>query len=862
MIQALLVLLLLLHSTRAERLVWSERLDEGHVAQLLVLDDQGQRIARLLTADGSDRSALGWCPDRDPLPGRVRIELDHVWLAPGRYRIEVLLPDRRLELSFEPSEEPPRKVLLETRPEGRGVIAWHDDGQGGHDGLAWAPLGAGGITWMPLGPGEWLASQPGSDASSFTIQGDAIHAAFAERGPPTERTIPRRTHALFRWALLPITLLILGLGGVLVWRVRRTRGLPVALGFAVAAALVAVAPALSGPGDVLLSEGERFTDPADSVAQIAAVAESLPALSDWTHCYAFPEGSAWTITGPNWLGYLLPAAISWVAGPVAGHNLALAAYLALLFLCAWGLARSLGAEPWPALIAGGCAVLAPIVMEELDVLSIDRATLFTVPLFLLCLHRAHLRESWPWALGAGVALAAAFYGQVHYGLYLLAALPLLALPRLFQGSLAGNALKLLATVALALALMAPGLAMLLDSAEETPYGEDDRSLIASGQSLLAPFDELEIEAFLDRYDVRVGADHNPPMGTPKERLFTAISRSKHIGDIVQPDSSLPGRDLYWVLVLAAVWLSRKRRGAALASWDVLVLCVLALGPFLRFGDRVLPLPLPYYLDFLLIPGFEQLKQVARYLLMAACICGVPIALGAQGLGERITERLGDRLAGLPRAIAGAGGALLLLAALILVAEAEPEMPAYRPIDEPLEEGWRPPRLTLFFAQPSTIDAAAPAALERLEPGGTLVLPLDPPLPRQASLAAASLGLELVNDAPYGSPKRPLFPFWYEESPFLSAAALEAGSARAKRPVSGADLAADLAALHQAGLRNVVLYREHLAGPELVGPAEAFLDRWLERVVDEAEISAWALPAPASAPEPGLRGGRSPGGDAK
>ncbi len=839
----LLLLLLTALTARAEHLAWGAELPEGHVARLEIVHESGERVARLLVADGSERSALAWCPDRDPRPGRVRIELDQLWLAPGRYTLRALLPDGVKESSFEPSEARPRTVLLQAPLGGEAVVAWRVAADGGHDGLAWAPV-AEELAFLPLGPGRWTADLLGAPAANLDILPDMVRGSFKERGPRADRAIPRRTEPLFRLALLPLTALLLGLAGLGVRRAWRFPGLPLAAVFAVIAALIAVAPTLSAPGELLISEGGRFTDPADSVAQIAAVAESLPALSDWTRCYSFPEGAAWSTTGPNWLGYLLPVAMSWVVGPVAAHNLSVATYLALLFLLSWGLARTLGARRWPALIAGGCAVLAPVVMEELDVLSIDRATLFTVPLFLLCLHRAEGEGGRRWAAAAGVALAAAFYGQVHYGLYLLAALPLLVLPRLLGPRPLERLLRVAIVGGLALALMAPGLVMLVGSTESANLEAEESSLAGSGADLLAPFGQEEVLAFLEQYDSRVKGDRNPPMGTPKERLLTAISRSQRLEDILQPDSSIPGRDVYWALVLLGLWALRRRRGAALASWDVAVFCLLALGPFLRVGDGVSSVPLPYYLDFLLIPGFEKLKQVSRFMLMAATVAGVPLALAVQGFGERLAPRLEGRLPPRGRLAAGAGGSLLALLALILVAEAEPVLPEYRPIDAPLDEGWGPPKLELFFQPVSTIDAAVPAPMRELEPGGALLLPLDPPLPRAASVAAAAQGLLLVNHAPYGSPARGPFPFWYEQNAFLNAVALAAGTERAKRLLPMASPQEELRALREAGLHSVVMYREHMAGPELAAEAEALLDRHLERVGDDGAVVTWAIPGGA------------------
>ena len=41
------------------------------------------------------------------------------------------------------------------------------------------------------------------------------------------------------------------------------------------------------------------------------------------------------------------------------------------------------------------------------------------------------------------------------------------------------------------------------------------------------------------------------------------------------------------------------------------LVLFAMGPFLRTSSEMSGVPLPYYLAFLMVPGFEQLKQVNR-----------------------------------------------------------------------------------------------------------------------------------------------------------------------------------------------------------------------------------------------------------
>ena len=62
----------------------------------------------------------------------------------------------------------------------------------------------------------------------------------------------------------------------------------------------------------------------------------------------------------------------------------------------------------------------------------------------------------------------------------------------------------------------------------------------------------------------------------------------------------------------------------------LILMVLSLGPFLREASGARR-PLPYHLPHLLIPGFDQLKQLARISMLAATLSTVPLAVGWSSL---------------------------------------------------------------------------------------------------------------------------------------------------------------------------------------------------------------------------------------
>lgn len=837
LVAALLALaLLLVRPARAETLSWDLALEPGHVARIVLLNDHGQRLAVFLAADGGSDNLVGWRPDEDPTPGRVRGSVE-LWLAPGSYTVREELPDGIRERELLAVTTGGRMVRVQLSEGALGVLAWKRDPSAGHDGLAWAPTYGGGATFLTVGPGEWRAFQLGASTPQLDLRDDSELLTFQVPGDwdaIQQRARDRGEHAWqVRLGLVPVTLLFLGLAGWGAWRARRTRGLLLASGVALATGLVAIAPALLQLGSVLLLNDPANTDPPDSVAQIAALAQALPRLSDLSTCYGFPEGASWVANGPSWLGYLLPAVLTWISGPVVGHNLGVGLHLALLAMACWALARSLGVGPRVALIAAVAPCLAASMLDELDQLSIDRSTFFLVPLFFLCLHKAASERGWRWPVAAGVALAAVFYGQVHYGLYLCAAAPLLVLPRLVGAAPHLRLARLAGVGVVALVVMAPGLRLLLAGTAGTPYQEDGATLRGEVADLWQPVSPQEIGEFIRNNDPKYRGGAEPPMATPKERLMTAVSRSLTVRAVAEPYKLLPGGGLYWGLVLLAVAAARRRSKALLATLDVAVLMLFALGPLARTGPTSVGMPLPYYLDFLFVPGFEQLKQLNRYLVLALSISAVPLALGVQGL----VERAGERVAWLHSRWALALGAVAACGLAVGLDAVHVQVVQLLTMGAP---GANLPMVAVSMQLPEVQPQPEPPALVALEPGGALALPVEHPISPGVSMGSMQAGLSLVNESPFGSSAEGSA-YWFETNALLNEVALAAGSARVGQILSVEDPQRALRDLQANGLRYVVLFRERLAGPELAAPAEAALDARLERVADDGSVAVWEVP---------------------
>jgi len=632
-----------------------------------------------------------------------------------------------------------------------------------------------------------------------------------------------------RLVLAPITLGLLALAALLIWRARRTRGLRLAVALSLLMGAASVWPVFSSLTEQALLRDIRYRDGIDSIEMVASIQESLPRLSDMTRRYSYPEGATWLSGGPSWLGYLPAAFISVFTGPVAGHNLGSGLHMALLALAAWALGRALGLGPILAFLVAAGAAFSPKILLELDSCSLDRSTFYLVPLFFLCLHKATLEKGWRWPVIGGVALGAVFYGQTYYGLYLAAAAPLLVLPRLIARDGHRRLVRLALLGAVAAAILAPGLLALDRATVDTVYETPKQTMRQAFTDPLAPLDFSSVEN-LRNYRGR------PEMDTPRTRLLSTIAQSLSWSSVKAPEYMITGNSIYWPLVLLALLLAKRRMLCLVAAIDVVVLLMFSLGPFLKDGGEILGHAMPYYAYMLLVPGFENLKNVERYLLLAATISTIPLALGLQGLIQRLEAW---RKFTLPAWARGVIVAVSVFGLCFLHLPYNEQAPELKPGDPPYEP---PPRLT--YPNPSTVPFIIPEALEDL-PGdqGAVVLPVVHPLSIPIRVATVQAGFLQVNGPSFGTMSRTRLSLWYEDNPFLNRLVRLSGSTRTNRdaPYDAKALKTAMAELRKHKMRYVVMFRDEMKkARHRVKEAEAFLDQHLKKVKDDGVVAVWEV----------------------
>lgn len=826
-------LLALSSLAQADSLEWSFPLQPGHVARIEVVAPSGETVARFLTEDEGRRSQFGWRPDTNPAEGQASGRLEAVWLEPGEYRVLEHTPEGTTEHTFSPTDSPPR-VLMSRLPEGaEGVLGLRWSQEGGHDGLSYASNQPGGVVFLPLGDGEWDASVLGVGGyEGERIEPHTRTLTFRGSPPPPERTVDGSQTWMVRWLLAPVTLLIIVAGLLGAWRVRRLEGLPVIAAFSTLLAGLATRSALVAPSQSILMGERGFDDPVTSASLLAATADALPYLSDLSSTFNFPEGHSWLILGPSWLAYVLAAPIALLVDGIAGHNIGVALALAATGTCAGIAARRMGAGVGAALLAAGGSTLAPALLNEIDKLSLDRACLFTVPLALLCLYEAAQTRQRAWIIGAGISIAATFYAQVYYGLYLAAAAPLLVLPRLIGDKPLQRLGAMAAAGLLAGILLLPGLYTLQAATAGSVY-ESSARLKDTAADLWSPVSPQEAEAYLTRYDPRTGSgDAQRPMERPEDRLLAAVSNAIRTSDFTAPGTIVAGRSGLWVLMGLALLIARRRQSVAIGAFDVAVLLALALGPLERTGDTTVGRPLPYYLLHLLIPSFDQLKHPDRYAIMASVISTIPLAVGLSGFAERVRLRQ-------QWAVALVAGAVLFTMLAVRPRRLDESHGRWHLKTEnlPMFEG---ERLTVIYSWPRSTPFPVHPALAALPPGPSLMLPMTEPSPPEVYLPALQHHLPIVNDAPHGLSNNRRTAYWAESNSFLNALAWASGSDRPRRFMGGTPDAAAIPALSSSGLRYIVLFTEQMAGPELAEEAAAFLDTHLRRVGEDEQVIVWEL----------------------
>ncbi len=730
----------------------------------------GAPIGGLRALDGQGASPPARAADLDPRPGAVRVEqllCGEVAAKPAPATLAPI-PAQALQITGAAAGEPV---------------------------FAWGPVGvaAGRAPALPVSGDGWTAcAAAGPPPRCGPARAGQARLEPRDEAPRSFDPSGQDLGAALVVAHLIVSAAAIGALG------RGLRALPAA---AVAAAVAVGALALglgrgeADLGGALLSAGGAVTDPRDSAALVAQLADAVRRGMDTGFTVRYPEGVSVLHLGPAWLGYLPVLPWGLFHQGFTGHNVGVGLWTALLGLAAAALARARGAGPAGATFAAATAALAPALWDELDAWSLDRATLAAAPVAALALDRAGGAPGAGLPRGArglllcGIAVGGALYAQVYTGLLLAAAAPAWALlrpPRAWP--------RLLGAGLLAALLAAPGLHTLRRPGLGDAGVLDPRPLGAAALDLPGP---AEGQALLDAARAARQERAALPMGTAPARLGTAAALSMDGASLLSPDRWLIGGRLFWPL--AALAAAIGGRGARRTLAEALVLLILALGPTLVWQGRWTGLPLPQLLPWALVPGWDQLKNVHRAALLAA-----PLAAVALGLGL-------DRAWGRRRGGAAVGAAAALGLALA-THQGIPASPRWSPA---------PPR----------------PALAGWSGRPVVALPWTHPLPDTVALAAAHRGLHLVNDPAFEAPAG-LVP-WDDTNPALNPLALRSGSPRTRTWLPPGAAGAGWAALRHHGVEGVVLIRGAVA-PALEADLARWMDAQLPRAAEDPDTVVWAL----------------------
>ncbi len=580
------MLILLLSKSLSQPLIWDFQESRGIVFLYKTEGTKNQFVSAHWAYDNQSANGFGSLDDIDDVSNKISIVLPTYALQAGQY---TLISKERTETFF---ASPPTQVeSYHLSSDTTGMIAFNDEQ------LAYAKQESQ-VVFLPKL----------REAQTIPFQGKESYQAqsSASKNLSIEKTIAlrKKQHAT-NW----ITYLLLPISFLLMWGFFRASTslskrpwLPLLVGFVIIYHALPLAP------NLLLVSEVGFDDPPTSASFLQAIA-SNPS-SPISPSFSYPEGHNWLIMGPSWLAYLFCTPFVWIFDGVRAHNIGVALLCAALFWSITQYGKRLGLSKQAYVFAGLGGVLAPVFLNELDKLSLDRAFLFPLPLLLLFLQKRSQR----FAIGAITSIGLLFYGQFYYGIFLGAALPFLLLHRL--------RLYHLKIAVAGFFVLLPGLLLLQQTTTGTPY--DSNAFVFS--DILSPVTADEIQQFVQKFDPRQGEGlGNRPMETSKDQLMTSIVNSVHPKDILFPSVYFCGQSLYWVWIVLALILVHRKKQVLRTSLDVLILSVFAMGPFIRASDQELITPLPFYLYQLGIPSFAQLKHPDRFAPMAAIIAAIPLA---------------------------------------------------------------------------------------------------------------------------------------------------------------------------------------------------------------------------------------------
>ena len=545
-----------------------------------LLDQHHNELAAFWSTDNQTLRRYNNLPDQDATIDQITIHLPEMYLPNGQYFL-----DQAKRTPFTPSTSS-RTVLVQTPPDATGVEGWQ-----GSTGYAWAPV-QDGFAHLPLGNGSWELYSQGSSASYRAILADQQEAIALEAAP---QPLNRDSHPISSLLLLPS--LLSAILFLCILKPKKQWILGIICGLLILPTLMS--DALLHPSSTMLHAAGSITDPIDSLALVASVNPLSPHMSN----FQYPEGVHWLRLGPAWLGYLPSIVLEKFSSPLFAHNMGLALWWVFLGSSLYGLARSFGINITNSILFSCCGALSPILIDEADSLSMDRATLFLFPFILMSLQKAWSNPNTRSIITASIAIGSSIHFQLYYALYIAVCIPLLALLMSIQRRSWTPLYTLARITPLALALSIPALWVL----QEGSMGSYHLDQIAIADISSIP------KEYAHRF--LTSPDHSLPTLTPTQRLLSASKGSLSPFDVWN-------MSFFWLPALCACfWYRPKARPLCII---ILGMLLLSMGPVWVYDQQWSTTALPYYFLMKWIPGFDQLKNVYRFGLLCALILPLPL----------------------------------------------------------------------------------------------------------------------------------------------------------------------------------------------------------------------------------------------
>ena len=552
----------------------------GRGIYIRIVDQHQNERASFWTQDNQTLHRYNNLPDQDPRSSHISVSLPKIYLPDGKYFLT-----HSQTVDFSPTESS-RTLLVQTPPDATGVQAWQ-----GNTAYAWAPA-QNGFAHLELGEGSWEVHAQGTKyAYKKIVQAHQEVTALEKSPTPLLREIPKASPLFLIPSLLCIVLLLLSL------RPKKSWLLGVLCGLFILPTLMSAV--LFAPHNIMLQAAGTITDPIDSLALVSSITPTSPHLSQ----FQYPEGVNWLRLGPAWLGYLPAIVFNKIFPPLLAHNLGLMLWWILLGASLYTLGRSMHISKTNSILFSICGALSPILVDEVDSLSLDRATLFIFPLILASFQSALNRPTRRNRCKAAIAIGSSIYFQLYYSLYTALILPVYVLCIGIQKRSWFPIQSLIKTAPIALLIALPAY-WILQEGSMGSYQIDSMTLVSPSS-----ISEEYAQRFL------TSPDHSLPTQTPTQRLLSAVKGA------LSP-TQIWNMAYFWIpALLWSAFYHPKLRPICIIIVSMLLL---GLGPVWTYEQTWSSLTLPYFFLMKWLPGFDQLKNVYRFGLLCSLILPLPL----------------------------------------------------------------------------------------------------------------------------------------------------------------------------------------------------------------------------------------------